>query len=468
MLVGMVDDRALRFRQQALPPASVRRQPRPTPRFVEPEPNPLEGMVNNYLRTSGRLADDQVEYGGQTGGLGSRTADLLVGQGGVSDNLPLRAGAFATDVLSDPAWLIPGLGAAKGAQTAGRTINTVAKMSPENRALYAAMQRGLYHGSRDTGAATAKPFTLANRDVNSWQRNWFGGDMFGATGKNVLDPKGRQVAEGYTSSRGQGTRDALGNLLSGLNAEGFPITRGAKFRLSEPIEAVANRKILDLTQGTLDEVDPALYRRLVDEFDDPTDPLNFAEDLARMDLTRSGPSMGGLHESSYSPYVRPIIEDAGYDTIKHLSGQLQGDIVTPVYAFLNPAGIRATPTLPSLGRLGDVVDARISNIAQQGAAATGRAGAAIKEGGETFADSLASVLNREDLSVLPAPVRSFVEGRTGPVFRGENFPDARSFSSNPALIALLNRLGLGRVFPDVPELPGPVYRAFYDPRIDDL
>jgi hypothetical protein len=37
MIVGMVDDRALRLRQQALPPVG-RRQPRPTPQPVQPEP----------------------------------------------------------------------------------------------------------------------------------------------------------------------------------------------------------------------------------------------------------------------------------------------------------------------------------------------------------------------------------------------------------------------------------------------
>jgi len=451
MIVGMVDDRAMRFRQGYGAPAPVsRRQPRPTPKPVAPEPtppNPLEGMVNNYLRTSGQLADDQVKYGGQIGSPGSRTADLLVEQG-VPDSFPLRAGAFVGDIALDPSWLVPGLGAAKGAQTAGRTINTVAKMSPDNRALYGAMMRGLYHGSRDTGAATAKPFTLANRDSGSWQRNWFGGDMFGATGKNVLDPKGRQVAEGYTQSAAVG--NIIGTRPPGLTAGGFPVTRGAKFRLSEPANAVANRKILDLTEGTLDQVDPALYQRLVNEFkflDSPVDNI-YIDELAKMNL---GGYNGGLHKAMYSNAVRPVIEDAGYDTIKHLSGQLQGDIVTPVYAFLNPAGMKATPTLPSLGRLGDVVDARISNVAQKGAEATGAAGAAIKEGGASALDSLAVALNRENMSSLPAPVRDFVAGRTAARGSGENFANIRQFNQNPQLVAFLKKLGLDKLWADAPE-----------------
>ena len=87
--------------------------------------NRLEGMVNNYLRTSGYLADDQVKYGGQVGGLGSRTADLLVGQGGVPDSFPLRAGALVGDIALDPSWLIPGLGAAKGTAAVAKGANAL-------------------------------------------------------------------------------------------------------------------------------------------------------------------------------------------------------------------------------------------------------------------------------------------------------------------------------------------------------
>ena len=424
---GMVDDRAMRFRQQSAP------LPRPKG-FIPPQ----------------YTAPSNYRYG-------EATAPKNIGPNVVTDFLmpftseTMRSGGEvgAQDLLKDAAMYAAGGLIGKGVGAGIKTVGALAKMSPENRALYAAMQRGLYHGSRDTGAATAKPFTLANRDSGSWQRNWFGGDMFGATGKNVLDPKGRQVAEGYTRSAAVG--NTLGTRAPGLTARGFPVTRGAKFRLSEPANAVANRKILDLTEGTLDQVDPALYRRLVDEFDDPTDLLNFAEDLAKMDLTMSGPGMGGLHMSQYSPVVRPIIEEAGYDTIKHLSGQAQGNIVTPVYAFLNPAGMKATPALPSLGRLGDVADARISNVAQKGAEATGAAGAAIKEGGASALDSLAVALNRENMSSLPAPVRDFVAGRTLVRGSGENFADVRQFNQNPQLVAFLKKLGLDKLWADAPE-----------------
>jgi len=401
--------------------------------------------LNNYLPNSEEASNLALSYAAPftAGQIGDTRGSLSARQSKQQTPLPFAADAA---LYAAGGAAVPLIGA--GAKAIAKPYNAYRAMPPENQALYKAMQlRGLFHGSRDTGPVTAKPFTLEDRGIDSWERNWFGAPTFAATGRNVLDTKGRQVAEGYTRS-GIGSKARAGIAYS---KEGYPIVRGAKYRFSEPMSDVANRKILDLTQGTLDEVDPALYRRLVDEFDDPTDPLNFAEDLAKMDLTMSGPGMGGLHMSQYSPVVRPILEEAGYDTIKHLSGQAQGNVVTPVYAFLNPAGMKATPTLPSLGRVGDVVDARISNVAQKGAEATGAAGAAIKEGGASVLDSLAVALNRENMSSLPAPVRDFVAGRTAARGSGENFADVRQFNQNPQLVAFLKKLGLDRLWADAPE-----------------
>jgi hypothetical protein len=213
---------------------------------------------------------------------------------------------------------------------------------------------------------------------------------------------------------------------------------------------VGQRKILDLTSRTLDEADPALYQRLVSMYPDTLDALS-TEDLAKMVL--SGP---GMHQSRFSTAVRPVLEESGYDTVRHLSGQTpQGNLVAPVYAFLKPQGIRATPTLPSPSRAADMTDAAVGQglgkIFGPVDEAITKTGAAVREGGESFADSLASVLKRQDPSVLPAPIRDFVKRRTGPVFRGENFPDVRDFNSNPALISLFRRLGLDQLFPDAPD-----------------
>jgi hypothetical protein len=243
------------------------------------------------------------------------------------------------------------------------------------------------------------------------------------------------------------------------------------------MSAVGQRKILDLTGRTLDEADPALYQRLVAEFVDPNDPLDFSQQLAKMDLTGVAGLGRGLHQSSFSQDVRPILEEFGYDTIRHLSGQTpSGNIVAPVYAFLNPAGMRATPTLPSPGRAMDMTDAAVGQglgkiFGPVDETITNVAGQAYRNK-ETFADSLAAALNRENLSVLPGPVRNFVERRTGPVFRGEGFPDAKFNYSSPNLIALLNRLGLNRIFPDAPMAPGsptpPAFVRRRPPPLDDL
>lgn len=57
MIVGMVDDRALRFRQQVMPvvgePPNRRRT---SPQPVVPTPNPLDDLVSNYLRAAPQIA----------------------------------------------------------------------------------------------------------------------------------------------------------------------------------------------------------------------------------------------------------------------------------------------------------------------------------------------------------------------------------------------------------------------------
>ena len=92
----MVDDRALRFRQEYRAPVS------------EPlEPTPFEMFAKNYAESNRRRVDDMVKYGGETSRLGSRIADMAVSRG-VSDSPGLRAAAIAGDIVLDPAVLIPG------------------------------------------------------------------------------------------------------------------------------------------------------------------------------------------------------------------------------------------------------------------------------------------------------------------------------------------------------------------------
>ena len=93
----MVDDRALRFRQEYRAPVS-----RPL------APTPFEMFAKNYAESNRRRVDDMVKYGGETSRLGSRIADMAVGSDVVSDSPGLRAAAIAGDIVLDPAVLIPG------------------------------------------------------------------------------------------------------------------------------------------------------------------------------------------------------------------------------------------------------------------------------------------------------------------------------------------------------------------------
>ena len=91
------------------PPRPPRREPRPTPSFLEPTPKSgFDRFAENYARGNQRRVDDIVKYGGETSRLGSRIADQLVGRDVVSDSLSLRAAAMAGDIVLDPAVLIPG------------------------------------------------------------------------------------------------------------------------------------------------------------------------------------------------------------------------------------------------------------------------------------------------------------------------------------------------------------------------
>jgi hypothetical protein len=332
----MVDDRAMRLRQQAAA-ASVRRQPRPTPRFVEPEPNPFEGFVNNYLRTSGRLADDQVEYGGQTGGLGSRTADLLVGQGGVSDNLPLRAGAFATNVLSDPAWLIPGLGAAKGVQAGARLAR-----DPTVQARANALMGRLYHGNRN------EPWSVAqSRPFEQRAANWFRGDLFATPDYKLA------------SSYGPDAVFKLRNLPPNL-------------------------KVLDLMPGgkTVAQQSPELAESL-NRLVGGNAPFDDVADLARHTSLTSLPD----------DQLAQLMQQQGFNALRHVSGQgiMSGTgRAKPVYAFFDPAGITANPISPlnrAMHQTGEV----LSDIPGATRRVTERVG-------NRFVDSIDEALRKSDSS----------------------------------------------------------------------
>ena len=289
MIVDMVDDRALRLRQRA-----SGRQPRPTPQPVAPTPGPLDDLVSNYLRTSGRLAEDQVKYGGQVGGLGSRTADLLVNEG-VSDSPGLRAGALVGDIGLDPGWLIPGVGAAKGVQAGARLAR-----DPTVQARANALTGRLYHGNRN------EPWNVAqSRPLDQRLSNWFSADLFSTPDYRLASSYGP---------------DAVYNLRN------LP----------------PNLKVLDLMPGgkTVAQQSPELAKALSNlPSMGGNNPFDDVADLARhTSLTNlPGDQLGQL------------MQEYGFNALRHISGQgAMGGTgrAKPVYAFFDPAGITAAPISP--------------------------------------------------------------------------------------------------------------------------
>jgi hypothetical protein len=141
MIVGMVDDRALRFRQQAMPPASGqprsvssfsqpavnRRQPRPTPRPVAPTPspvNPLGSMGERYLSSQQNRIKSEADFGkGVLNFLNpapSLTSAVAEGRAPRPADVALDAGLFAAGFIpiAGPGIRAGGLAARGGMQAA--------------------------------------------------------------------------------------------------------------------------------------------------------------------------------------------------------------------------------------------------------------------------------------------------------------------------------------------------------------
>ena len=104
MIVGMVDDRALRLRQQA-----SGRQPRPTPQPVEPRRTALLNRMGE-----GMLRNQQAQIQAGSEGLGTQTANILRNRGVVPDSVLTEVGALAGDMVFDPINAVPGLGLVVG------------------------------------------------------------------------------------------------------------------------------------------------------------------------------------------------------------------------------------------------------------------------------------------------------------------------------------------------------------------
>lgn len=429
MIVGMVDDRAMRFRQQAaapLPrPRPAIRQPRPTPKPVAPEPtppNPLEEMVNNYLRTSGQLANDQVKYGGQVGGLGSRTADLLVGQGGVPDSSLLRAGALVGDIALDPGWLVPGLGAAKGVSAAVPVVRGA-------NALRGTGMKGLpaYATAAGNPQAAASALGKSAEEVISE-----GGPMQGA----LLRYLGRHRSSNPSLGRGL------------MHPEDVPIEAGRNFGPSTYFAQTP-----EISDSSFSGFGKNIYRvgMKPSGWADTAKSKGYIDGAELLDKGLPAPDAS----TKWSDPLIQNLRDEGYLGFKHGLAFTDWDMgAVPGMGLkkINTMGLD-NPGIFGARNLFDSV------------------GEGLKEGKESVLDALASPFLRESLSdSAPSAIKKFADSRGYTRYGGDNMPYMRPFAPNPQVAALLKRLGADKWWQDpaLVQNKSVVRGAFYDPRIDEL
>jgi hypothetical protein len=301
MIVFMVDDRALRFRQEYRAPVS--RPLAPTPK------SGFDLFAENYARGNQRRVDDIVKYGGETSGLGSRIVDQLVSRG-VSDSPGLRAGALAGDIVFDPSNLIgiPAVGAA--AKTGAR----VAQLAPAPRQAYLNSLMGrLYHGSRAQDKFNVDP------NAGNTLENFFNANFFTTTSKDLAQ------TPGYGA--------------------------GSFHRVKMPLETAEDLRVLDLYPGA-----PSVR----DQFPNVADDLRglgvndfsvqgsaqTTKDLPKLAQELNNPLryMPFARTNSLVPDWNDWFTERGVNAIRHQSGAAtNSDIAKPVYAFFAPGQMAAVP-----------------------------------------------------------------------------------------------------------------------------
>ena len=207
MIVGMVDDRAMRFRQQAAA-SSVRRQPRPTPQPVAPTPPPA--------RRESRTIFGQPVNQDRNANVGKAIAGTALGL----FDVPVQAiGGMYRDVVS---------GNQAGGQSAGsRAVGD-----------YGNLVRNLWSDVFRPGAGQTEPFLPRE---------------FEAAGEAAVDRFG---LEGAGASAVRGGTTAL-DLLTGLGAGGVGgVSRGVA--ANAPLAAARARPLIT---GFSEDASQQAYRQ---------------------------------------------------------------------------------------------------------------------------------------------------------------------------------------------------------------
>ena len=390
--------------------------------------SPLDALAKNYLRTSGRLADDQVEYGGATGDFGSRTADLLVNQG-VSDSLPLRAGALVGDIAFDPAWLVPGLGAAKAAQAA----------VPVAKGAYALRLNGM-RGLPAYATAAGNPEAAAA--------------TLGKGARNIIDEGGPMQGAmlRYLGRHRSGDPSLRKNLL---HPEDVPVVSG---RRAGPSTYFAQTP--HASDSTFSNFGKNIYRMGVN-------PSSWADTAKSKGYIDSAELLKrGLPEPDYSTkWSDPLIQKLrgeGYLGFKHGEAFTDWDVGAVPGVGLKKINTLGLPDVPGMFGARNFVDSVSEGL---------------KEVRASTLDSIAMALHSNKLikgkqdnfgarTDLPAYLDNFVKSRGMHRGRGEGFQDFRHFQTNPNIDKFIRRLDkiLNPPPPPSPiEVPrGPFYKGWQD------
>ena len=288
------------------PPRPPRREPRPTPSFLEPTPNSIDDAMRGTDPMMG-LSRADVELGNRRGGEMllapiSTLVDEAARQGVAPKSAlgrgALGAGAFVADLVNPTAWAA-GAPIDRGLEVAGR----VAQLAPDARQLYLNSLLGrLYHGDK-TGTA---PATLINRGPQA--QNWFQADTFLTTSK----PLARTYA------------------WDGL------------YKARIPLEVAENINIMNLYNNPSRHLELANSPRVLDILGEKG--LNTV-------LHQSGHGMGGA--------AKPARAVTNPFTLKSkLVPDRRKTIEAPVYAFLEPEGIKMQKIADPLGNVrGNLVNA---------------------------------------------------------------------------------------------------------------
>ena len=222
----MVDDRAMRFRQQAMPPASVRRQPRPTPQPVAPTPARREsrtifGQPVDYDRNA-RQGRGFLDFLNPAPSLTSAVAE---GRAPRPADVALDAGLFAAGFIPFAGPGIRGAGqAARPALETGEAIaarrNAIDRLLNEEgpQAIYEFLQAPVT-GYRETLNAP----TLRKFFAETSERIPKGTEMYRAPSKGQVESRlPRTPGEVYVpgqvmSAGGSADLQRLGQTLAGKN-----------------------------------------------------------------------------------------------------------------------------------------------------------------------------------------------------------------------------------------------------------